>query len=87
MPKFRKRPVVVEAVQWFKDGDHPKVTRYSSHPHPTFVIDGNDKYGMKHVEAGDWIVTGISGCCYPVRPDVFERCYEKVEDSDNHKTT
>jgi len=23
MPKFRKKPVVVEASQWFKNGDHP----------------------------------------------------------------
>jgi hypothetical protein len=23
--KYRKKPVVIEAVQWFKDGDHPKV--------------------------------------------------------------
>jgi hypothetical protein len=22
--KFRKRPVVIEATQWFKNGDHPK---------------------------------------------------------------
>ncbi len=24
MPKFRKKPVVIEAVQWFKNGDHPE---------------------------------------------------------------
>lgn len=24
MTKFRKKPVVIEAVQWFKNGDHPK---------------------------------------------------------------
>lgn len=24
MPKFRKKPVVIEAAQWFKNGDHPK---------------------------------------------------------------
>jgi hypothetical protein len=25
MAKYRKKPVVIEATQWFKDGDHPKV--------------------------------------------------------------
>lgn len=38
--KFRKRPVVVEATQWFKNGDHPndgsdgegKIVRYYRHP-------------------------------------------------------
>lgn len=24
MPKFRKKPVVIEAVRWFKNGDHPE---------------------------------------------------------------
>ena len=24
MPKFRKKPVVIEAWQWFKNGDHPE---------------------------------------------------------------
>ena len=24
MPKFRKKPVVIEAAQWFKNGDHPQ---------------------------------------------------------------
>lgn len=24
MPKFRKKPVVIEATQWQKNGDHPK---------------------------------------------------------------
>ena len=24
MPMFRKKPVVIEAHQWFKNGDHPK---------------------------------------------------------------
>ena len=23
MPKFRKKPIVIEAHQWFKNGDHP----------------------------------------------------------------
>ena len=23
MPKFKKKPVVIEATQWFKNGDHP----------------------------------------------------------------
>lgn len=26
MGKYRKKPIVIEAVQWFGDGDHPDVT-------------------------------------------------------------
>ena len=27
MPKYRKKPIVVEATQWHKNGDHPKDNR------------------------------------------------------------
>ena len=26
MAKYRKKPVVIEAIQWFRMGDHPKVS-------------------------------------------------------------
>ena len=29
--KYRKKPVIIQATQWFKHGDHPKVIRYE-HP-------------------------------------------------------
>ncbi len=28
MAKYRKKPVVIEATQWFKNGDHPKDACY-----------------------------------------------------------
>jgi hypothetical protein len=35
--KFRKKPVVIEATQWFKNGDHPmdKPEVFQDSPHPT----------------------------------------------------
>lgn len=39
--KFRKKPIIIEATQWFKNGDHPddgpkefegKIVRYFRHP-------------------------------------------------------
>lgn len=44
--KFRKKPVVIEATQWFKNGDHPddgdstregKVVRYFRHPDKAYA--------------------------------------------------
>lgn len=29
---------------------------------------------------GDWIVTGVNGEQYPVKPDVFKKTYELVKD-------
>jgi len=31
---------------------------------------------------GDWIIKGISGKFYPCKPDIFEKSYEKVEESE-----
>lgn len=28
---------------------------------------------------GDWIVTGLKGEYYPVKPDIFEKTYERIE--------
>lgn len=28
---------------------------------------------------GDWIITGVKGEHYPIKPDIFEATYEKVE--------
>lgn len=33
--KYRKKPVIVEAVQWFKDGDHPAVLSADLHRRPS----------------------------------------------------
>lgn len=34
MPKFRKKPVVIEASQWFANGDHPGDKSYTITPVP-----------------------------------------------------
>lgn len=67
MPKFRKKPVVIEAYQWWKNGDHPEdfpdggsntegaVVRYYRHP----AISGEsecEQCGQRHHDHG-WIDT------------------------------
>ena len=36
MPKYRKKPVIIEATQWFKNGDHPEDNCHvvKGHPYP-----------------------------------------------------
>jgi hypothetical protein len=69
--KYRKKPVVIEASQWFKHGDHPAV-----------LLDENDgSYvptleGVHRVTPGDWIITGVKGEHYPCKPDIFEMTYD-----------
>lgn len=80
MPKFRKRPVVVEAEQWFPW--HPVVGVFEPAPDSTtqFAPHCETLEGPLNVSPGDWIVTGVHGEKYPVKPDIFEKTYEPVEE-------
>ena len=72
--KFRKKPVVIEATQWFKDGDHPAVRHSESGYGAIDTLEG-----VHTVTPGDWIITGVKGEHYPCKPDIFEMTYEPVE--------
>lgn len=79
--KYRKKPVVIEATQWFKDGDHHAVSPVMSH-YP--AMDGygwiTTLEGGYIVTPGDWIITGIKGEHYPCKPDIFAATYEEVKE-------
>lgn len=89
MPKFRKKPVVIEATQWFKDGDHEKVepifgvgsVGYGTCQHQDRTDHGVIKTleGFGVVCPGDWIICGVAGEYYPCKPSIFEATYEKVD--------
>ena len=34
---------------------------------------------IEDCEAGDWIVKGINGGFFSVKPDIFDACYEEME--------
>jgi hypothetical protein len=72
--KFRKKPVVVEATQWFKDGDHPAVEKWNDNEYRIKTLEG-----AHIVTIGDWIITGVKGEHYPCKPDIFELTYEVAE--------
>ena len=70
MARYLKKSVVVDAVQWFKQGDHPAVLAGSGRE---AYIDTPE--GRLRVDSGDWIITGIAGENYPCKPHVFEQLY------------
>ena len=89
MPQYRKRPVVVEAVQFFdtKEG-MAEIMRFV----PLAAVYGDTRYGwylsIKTLEGymkavpGDWVIRGIKGEYYPCKPDIFAATYELVEKQD-----
>jgi hypothetical protein len=85
MAKFRKKPVVIEATQWFKQGDHPEVLSAPLDDIPsgyTLEYHGwiQTLEGGHIVTPGDWIITGVKGEHYPCKPDIFAATYDEVTD-------
>jgi hypothetical protein len=94
MAQYRKKPVVVEAIQW--DGaNHREMfnflggedTDYITASGLNFYIDWAKVEGgliIKTLEGehiasiGDFIIKGVQGEFYPCKPDIFEKTYELV---------
>jgi hypothetical protein len=81
--KFRKKPVVIEAIQW--DGaNYSEIEAFvgiegafngETEP-PTWQII--TKEGTMTANRGDWIIKGVKGEFYPCKPDIFAATYELV---------
>ena len=74
--KYRKKPVVIDAVQF--TGDifvHPAIMRAPGDNELPYI---ETLEGKMIVRDGDWIITGIKGEAYPCKPDIFEASYEPV---------
>ena len=90
MGKYRKKPVVIEAEQFFPDrkpwpaGVEPSKLQHNRPRDPGYWPVGapiiQTLEGEHLVRDGDWIITGIKGECYPCKPDIFEATYEPVEE-------
>jgi hypothetical protein len=81
MGKYRKKPIVVEAVQWFKASDHAHVIWIKEWYRfvPTWQVKG--KQGWVNVNPGDWILPELDGSGYYLCADsVFKETYELVEE-------
>ena len=74
--RFRKKPVEIEAVQWFKMGDHPNVVPFKGDPTVKGWVPTLE--GGHIVTPGDWIITDVHGENYPCKPDIFEKTYYPV---------
>lgn len=76
MGRYLKNQVAVEAVRWFKHGDHPAVIRDSSDDSVGYV---DTPEGRLKVEPGDWVITGIAGENYPCKSDIFGQLYRPMD--------
>lgn len=77
--KYRKKPVVVEAIQLNFDNlnDVKNFCNYGWFTQEGFVIPTLEGNHLACI--GDYIIRGVAGEYYPCKPDIFEKTYEPVE--------
>ena len=75
MKQYRKKPVVISASQWFREGDHHRVRAHDKLPSLGWI---DTLEGGHIVSPGDWIIRGVEGEFYPCKPDIFAKTYEAV---------
>jgi len=94
MNKFRKRPVVIEAMRFtypvpkeLRDFMGDSLGTVEKHRNPGAVayaviktLEDGPANEAKHIATeGDWIIKGVLGEFYPCKPDIFAMTYEAVE--------
>lgn len=81
--KYRKKPVVIDAMQW--DGSNvAEVDKFfDTFPEAKFVsgdcVEITTLEGTLLARPSDWIIRGVKGEFYPCKPDIFAATYEPAE--------
>ncbi|MFB5623347.1 MAG: hypothetical protein ACE5RP_00300 [Nitrosopumilus sp.] len=86
--KFKKKPVVIEAIQW-NGNNNEEVVDFIGWDNLNAEFKENESdvnfsistlKGDMKVSMGDWVIKGIKGEFYTCKPEIFEETYELVED-------
>ena len=92
--KYRKKPVVIEAVEFRKEGDgghgdigpicrflgHVPRIEFTDFPRGSVAaVFIQTLEGEMRADPGDWIIRGVKGEFYPCKPDIFAATYEPAE--------
>ncbi len=89
--KYRKKPVIIDAVKLerrfgWPDWFHNAVTNNEIITHGLGKFGEGEVFceiktleGVMRANEGDYIIKGIKGEIYPCKPDIFEATYEAVE--------
>lgn len=87
--RFRKKPVITEAVQWTGTRESFEQIKAFAGAAVDVLVKGvvprqdnvctlliETLEGDMTASLGDWIIRGVKGELYPCKPDIFEATYE-----------
>jgi hypothetical protein len=80
--KFRKLPVVIEAMQWTGDNIE-EMWEWAGADHVYWLADTNQLRiltleGDVRADRWDWVIKGVQQEVYPCKPDILAATYERV---------
>jgi hypothetical protein len=78
MKRYRKKPVVIEAVQLDEDNIEAVAEWCEAAAVGDQGVYINTLEGQMRAGFGDWIIRGVKGEFYPCKPDIFAATYEEV---------
>jgi len=84
MKKYRKKPVVIEAVK-YSGANFEEVIHFCESVRLEKTIESGiflvtpTLEGQHIATPGDYIIKGVKGEFYPCKPDIFEMTYEEVK--------
>ena len=84
MARYRKLPLEVDAVQWWPGVTVEGVIEgpYRSGDEQEYLARCPTLEGIFGVSPGDWIITGVKGERWPVKPDIFALTYAPATGAD-----
>lgn len=85
MAQYRKKPVVIEAIQWTGTNDAELLRLVDG----SYLLGDSGQYfvvptleGHMRADVGDYIIKGVKDEFYPCKPDIFAATYEAVEEKE-----
>lgn len=87
--KARKKPVEVEFVQFTGKNKEEIYKQSNGACHNMLYMDSKFKFvvetleGVMKVDINDYIIKGVKGEFYPVKPEIFHKTYEVLENSED----
>lgn len=86
MSKYRKKPVVIEAIQWTGE-NLLEICNFTGRCGGELLKNGemyiDTLEGVHHASVGDFIIKGVNGELYPCKPDIFGKTYNAEYPSTN----
>ena len=79
MPYYRKKPVVIEARQ-LTPVNYMEIAVWCGGIARINTVEIPTLEGTMTASPGDWIIRGVQGEFYPIKPDIFAATYEEVTD-------